>query len=87
MNSRREWPAGVSFIKTELETGLTFCSIASTSTDAEKTARNTANARKAYDTALHLVDQLILTPQERQEIVAGFAALKRELLKLGEEIA
>ena len=49
----RDLPESVCFIKTELElkTGLVFSAIAVAAADRKKAARNTANARKAYNTA------------------------------------
>lgn len=87
MSVPRDWPEGVCFIKTELDTGLMFCSIALTAGSLEKIARNTGNARKAYDTALRLVPQLILTLQESEQFDSKFARLKHKLVQLGEPLS
>jgi len=52
----REWKrAGIAFLKTELETALVFAEIAlQSASDSQKRSRNRANARKGYDTFLHL---------------------------------
>ena len=42
----------IQFVLTELDTAATFCDVAASAFDAEKTKRNIANARTAYDTAL-----------------------------------
>jgi len=81
-----QWPEGVALVKTELSIGLTFSGIALDSNDPQKTARNTANARKAYDTALLLVHKLALAAAEKSETDVSFARLKAELAKLGENI-
>ncbi len=39
----------LSFLDTELKTGLTFARLASKASDPEKMSRNLMNARKAYD--------------------------------------
>ena len=41
----------IRFIEVELDLGITFCSIASTTDDADSRERNIANARKASGTA------------------------------------
>ena len=46
------------FILTELETAITFCDVARSTTDPERRARNIANANKAYQTALYFVQTL-----------------------------
>ncbi len=83
MAHRRYWVAGVNALKTELETGLTFSRVALNSKDnANKRARNTANARKAYDTAQDWAAKLALTPADSKEVAAGFERLKANLAKL-----
>lgn len=41
--------AQLSFLETELKTGLTFARMASTAKNPDKISRNLMNARKAYD--------------------------------------
>jgi hypothetical protein len=86
MDHPLQWPVGVALLKTELSIGLNFSGIALQSGNPEKAARNTANARKAYDTALRLRDKLILTAEEKSETDAGLAKLKADLEKLGENV-
>lgn len=81
-----QWPVGVALLRTELSLGLTFSGIALQSDNPEKTARNTANARKAFDVALRLIHKIILTTEEKSETDAGLAKLKADLVKLGENI-
>lgn len=44
--------AQVSFLDTELKTGLTFARVALKASDSGKLSRNLQNARKAYDTII-----------------------------------
>jgi hypothetical protein len=67
--------------------GLMFSSSALAAGGPEKAAPNTANARKAYNTALCFAPKMLLTAQESKQIDAAFARLKRELLHLGESVA
>jgi hypothetical protein len=67
--------------------GLMFSSSALAAGGPEKAAPNTANARKAYNTALCFAPKMLLTAQESKQIDAAFARLKRELLQLGQSIA
>lgn len=81
---QHEWPAGVDFIKTELSTGRLFASIAlEAPDDTEKRSRCTANARLAYETALRLVDSLLLEQAETSELESKFQELREMLMKLG----
>jgi hypothetical protein len=46
------------FVETEVKTSLTFATLAlEAGEDAEKCARNTANARKGYETALRFLQE------------------------------
>ncbi len=86
MGMRRHWPEGLSFLRTELETGLSFSHVALSTEDSEKVNRNTANARLAYDTALHFLERVALTPAESGELDVKFAQLKAALKKLGQTV-
>jgi len=78
------WPEGLEFVRTDLETGITFSRLALDADDEDKRARNRANARKGYNTALRQWEKLLLTPAESAEIGAKFNHLKANLEKLGE---
>ncbi|HYL95676.1 MAG TPA: hypothetical protein VET69_07725 [Terriglobales bacterium] len=55
--------AQLSFLDTELKTGMTFARLALKARDANKVARNLVNARKAYDTIIaYLADLPAETP-------------------------
>ncbi len=83
MNYRDYWAAQVvSTIKTEIETGRTFARIALKASDANKIARNTANARKAYDTARRWAESPVLSPADSQEVAEQLELLKAERARL-----
>jgi DNA-binding FadR family transcriptional regulator len=55
--------AQLSFLKTEIETGLTFARLALKASYAGKVSRNLLNARKAYETIVaYLADLPAQTP-------------------------
>jgi len=68
------------FLRAEAQTGLTFSKIALQSRHQEKTDRNRANARKAYDCLLHFMPRVTPTTGEWDEIRASVAELKSNLL-------
>lgn len=75
---------GIHFVKTELDTGLTFARIAIGSKSSSKKERNRENARKAYQSALHTLQQLSLNKEEASAISEKLTALRSSLEKLGE---
>ena len=76
----------VEFIRTELKTGLTFSNIALQAKDTAKISRNTANARKAYDTLLRFMDRSMLSDEDLAELDPMLLRLKTNLLELGEMV-
>lgn len=74
----------VEFVKTELETGITFADLALSAKYADKIERNKANARKAHDTALKFWNRL--TPQDASELDAILGRLRSKLRELGESV-
>jgi hypothetical protein len=61
-NLRKETVAAqLSFLDTELKTGLTFARLALTARDPQKISRNLSNARKAYET---IIDYLAHLPPQ-----------------------
>lgn len=81
-----EWPNDATFVKTELETGITFADIALSAKYPDKLKRNAANARKAYDTALKFMAKL-----SEKSLFAGtldqlVKRLRSKLLELGENV-
>ena len=70
---------GYFFLQTELNTGLTFASIALQSRNLrrpEKVQRNRANARTAFDTIIRFREQVPLTQAQADEIEHGFQRLR-----------
>ena len=78
--------AGVEFLRSELDTGLTLSKIALDSNHLEKSNRNRFNARKAYNAILHFAPKINLTEKEIKEIESKLGVLKSNLRELGEEI-
>lgn len=78
--------SGVHFVNTELDTGLIFARIAVGSKTRSKRERNCANARKAYESALHMLQQIPLSKEEKGAISEKLATLKSNLEKLGETL-
>ena len=72
----------VEFVKTELQTGITFADLALSAKCAEKLERNKASARKARDTALRFWNKL--TSEDAAELDAILKRLRRKLRDLGE---
>jgi hypothetical protein len=83
MANRRHWPEGLSFLRTELETGLSFSRLALNANDPDTATRN---ARLAYDTALRFLGRVALTPAESEELDAKFTQLKTALKNLGQTV-
>lgn len=85
---REAQKGGLEFIKTELQTGLTFAQSALQSDDQpEKRTRNQANARKAYESALAWSQRFPYSePIQRglHELEPLFEELKHALEQLGE---
>lgn len=57
--------AGVRFVFLELDTGLLFCRLASSS-NSEDARRNEASAKRSYEAAIHHVKPLLLNWMERR---------------------
>jgi hypothetical protein len=78
-------PAVVESVKVDLDLAMTFVNIASQApTDSEKKSRNQANARHAYNAALHMRQSLTLMVADAQEIDHKLERLKFALQRLGE---
>src|SRR5689334_17157764 len=57
--------AAVSLVLSELDLGATFCEVALCTQDEKTKERNIRNARKAYETALRLLQRLSLGSAEQ----------------------
>lgn len=73
-------------MKNELQTGITFADLALTAKHDDRRERNTAQARKAYDTALRFMGTLSATPEVAGELKDRLEHLSAQLKKLGETI-
>lgn len=76
----------IEFLRAEALTGLTFSKIALHSRQQQKTDRNRANARKAYDCLLRFMPREHPTLGAWEEIKARVAELKSNLQQLGEDV-
>ena len=85
MNRDEFEASSLQFLQVEFETGTTFITLAQTAgEDRGKAARNRANGRKAYDTMLHFLSRLTLTPAEQTQWNGQLASMKAALVALGE---
>ena len=69
---------------TRLETAGLFAQLALTSEEKSTIDRNRVNSRKAYDSALQLLQRLCLAPLDLQKVYIQLAKLRDELQQLGE---
>jgi hypothetical protein len=74
------------FLRIDVETALTFTQIALEADDPEKRDRNRKNARKAYDTILHLREKVEFNPPQHKYMNEKLEQLKRDLITLGEKL-
>jgi hypothetical protein len=74
------------FLKNELQTGITFADLALSAKHEDRRERNRANARKAYDTALHFMSTLSPTSEIPAELKDRLEHLRTRLKQLGETI-
>ena len=73
------------FIRTELDVGMTFASLALQNKTGEKRERASRDARKAYDTAMHFWQKHpIKESGEGRQLLSRFTMLKEMSLRLGE---
>jgi len=78
---------GADFLSVDIDTALTFTQIAADSErDSETRRRNHENARKAYDTILHLKEKVDFRPEQRTDLEKKLATLKHALERLGEAL-
>ncbi|HKD85066.1 MAG TPA: hypothetical protein VKB58_09985 [Terriglobales bacterium] len=76
------------FILIEIESGITFAKLALDARDTEKLSRNRKNARRAYDTALGFLQEGAIKDEAvKQKIFVALAALRQNLLQLGEKVS
>lgn len=83
-NRSRLNKASTDFLKVDLETALTFTSLALQAKDHEKRERNRKAARKAYDTVVHLMGRVTLNEAETSFFKEQLEHLRSNLVELGE---
>jgi hypothetical protein len=83
MTRRVDFDAPVFFIRTEIELGLTFASIAAHSSNEEKFKRNQRNTQRAYDTARHFISLIELSDDQAAALSEMLAELEHRLRLLG----
>ena len=72
------------FLRIDVETALTFSGLALRTDNQEKLKRNRKNARRAYDTILHLWHHVTFTPSQEGYMHEMMGRLRNELELLGE---
>lgn len=75
--------ASAEFLKLDIQTALTFLTIARQTQDDTRQQRNLRSARKAYDTVLRLMDRVILSDEDARIVKSGLERLRSELSGLG----
>ena len=72
------------FLKTDLNTALTFAKIARETDNEVRRKRNCYAARKAYETVVKVLTRIDLKVEELVDVKRGLDQLKGELEALGE---
>ena len=75
---------GADFLQIDSEIALTFSGLAVQARDPRRKRRTIRAARKAYDTILHLRENITLNEAESERLDANLERLKSELQRLGE---
>lgn len=78
-------PAGIEFLRTELQTGLVFANTALSANpdETDKIARATENARKAYNSFLKFRERVTLSSSDQRSLAVQAEQLKVALRSLG----
>jgi hypothetical protein len=76
---------GFEFLLADLDTALTFLKVAESAIDADTRERNHANARRAYDTVVRLMQNLSLDDIQSEELAQKLALLKTRLQDVGQQ--
>ena len=72
------------FIQTELDLAISFCEIAASTSDPQRSRRSKMHAEKARAAAKHLLGEDRLSREMRREIQVKMARLERLLSELRE---
>ena len=87
ISPKQEWiirqfdDARAQFIRTEIETGLTFCGVARATSSPETRERNIKNARKALETAREILQKAMLSADDNH-LTERLMALSRSVEEL-----
>lgn len=84
-DSQRVNDSGADFLRTDLETALTYVNIARTSTNPQTVERNYRHAREAYDLVSRLLPQIKSAAPQRQTIEQKLAQLRARLEAAGQQ--
>jgi hypothetical protein len=76
---------GVEFLLVDLDVAMTFMDVAEASGLEDTKHRNHKNARKAYDSVLHLLEKLKPDAEQVRVIDAKLARLKTRLEAAGQQ--
>jgi hypothetical protein len=88
ISPKQEWlvrqfdDARAQFIRTEIETGLTFCNVAGTTSSPKTRERNIKNARKALETAGESLQKATLSADDKNHLTERLMALSRSVEEL-----
>jgi len=77
--------AGVEFLLVDLDTALIFMDVAATSEVQETVDRNHTNAHNAYNTVLHLLQNLKPDAEQRSALDGKMNLLKARLEAVGHQ--
>jgi hypothetical protein len=75
--------AGVGFLLVEVDAGLTFLQVASTTSDKQSASRNRDNAHLAYKTILRYVDRVRFEAADQANFKEKFLELQNGLVQAG----
>jgi hypothetical protein len=88
ISPKQEWlirqfeDARAQFIRTEIETGLTFCGVACATSSPATRERNIENARKALETAGEILQKAMLSADDKNPWAERLMALSRSVEEL-----
>lgn len=75
--------AGMSFLMTEMDTAMTFLSVAATTRHEDSAIRNRGNALIAYECILHYQGRLRFSMDEKVSFDLKLAVVRRALIAIG----
>lgn len=82
-NLRDANEAGVNLLMTDAEIALTFLDAAKITSDAAGAARKIREARRAYDSILHLIPRFTLSEEQSETLDERLSLLRERLRRIG----